>query len=157
MKWGEVASHVMSFVTVASSPVNIVKVYATYLFCEKGIVRCSSVFVSLKGLSLWSNSWIKCIYLRILWMEWCHACAGAAGIDWGIKVTTKMEGLPQQTQNICITIVQCWTNVGDAGPTLYKCYTNVLCLLGNPYFHLLCKSHLYLYIDTYPLNNNIHS
>ena len=33
----------------------------------------------------------------------------------------------QQTQNICITFVKCRTN---AGPTLYKCYTNVLCLLG---------------------------
>ena len=35
-----------------------------------------------------------------------------------------------QTQNICITFVQCWSNVEDVGPTLYKCYTNVLCLLG---------------------------
>ena len=26
--------------------------------------------------------------------------------------------------------VQCWTNVEDVGPTLYKCYMNVLCLLG---------------------------
>ena len=24
--------------------------------------------------------------------------------------------------------IQCWTNVEDVGPTLYKCYTNVLCL-----------------------------
>ena len=38
----------------------------------------------------------------------------------------------QQTQNICITFVQCWTNVEDVGLTLYKCYTNVLCLLGIP-------------------------
>ena len=37
--------------------------------------------------------------------------------------------LVQQTQNICITCIQCWTNVEDAGPTLYKCYTNVLRLL----------------------------
>ena len=36
----------------------------------------------------------------------------------------------QQTQNICITFVQCRPNVSDVGPTLYKCYTNVLCLLG---------------------------
>ena len=36
----------------------------------------------------------------------------------------------QQTQNICITIVQRGTNVEDVGPALYKCYTNVLCLLG---------------------------
>ena len=36
-----------------------------------------------------------------------------------------------QTQDICITFVQCWTNVEDVGPTLYKCYTNVLYLRGN--------------------------
>ena len=29
-----------------------------------------------------------------------------------------------------ITIVQCRTNVEDVGPTLYRCYANVLCLLG---------------------------
>ena len=40
----------------------------------------------------------------------------------------------QQTQNICITFVQCRPNVFDVGPTLYKCYTNVLCLLGNNVF-----------------------
>ena len=34
-------------------------------------------------------------------------------------------------QTICITFIQCWTNVFDVGPTLYKCYTNVLCLLGR--------------------------
>ena len=37
----------------------------------------------------------------------------------------------QQTQNICIAFVQCWSNVEDVGPTLYKCYTNVLCFLGK--------------------------
>ena len=36
----------------------------------------------------------------------------------------------QQTQNMCITFVQRRPNVSDAGRTLYKCYTNVLCLLG---------------------------
>ena len=36
----------------------------------------------------------------------------------------------QQIQNICITIVQRRPNVFGVGPTLYKCYTNVLCLLG---------------------------
>ena len=35
----------------------------------------------------------------------------------------------QQTQNICITCVQRRPNVFDVGPTLYTCYTNVLCLL----------------------------
>ena len=47
-------------------------------------------------------------------------------------------GHTQQTQNICITFIQCPTNVErpsvfDVGPTLHKCYTNVLCLLGMIY------------------------
>ena len=49
-------------------------------------------------------------------------------------------GVPaQQTQHhVCpvstrhlYDFMQCWTNVEDVGPTLYKCYTNVLCLLGG--------------------------
>ena len=31
--------------------------------------------------------------------------------------------------NICITFIQRRPNVFDVGPTLYKCYANVLCLL----------------------------
>ena len=34
----------------------------------------------------------------------------------------------------------CWTNVVDAGPTLYKCYANVLCLLGKHW----CKMYIQL-------------
>ena len=34
----------------------------------------------------------------------------------------------QQTQNISITFLQRRPNVFDVGPTLHKCYTNVLCL-----------------------------
>ena len=30
-------------------------------------------------------------------------------------------------QNICVTLIHCRPNVKDAGPTLYKCYANVLC------------------------------
>ena len=49
--------------------------------------------------------------------------------------TWQPEGTPHSAQtswqNVCITFVQCWTNVEDVGPTLYKCYTNVLCLLGS--------------------------
>ena len=36
----------------------------------------------------------------------------------------------QQTQNIFITFIQRRPNVSDVGPTFYKCYKNVLCLLG---------------------------
>ena len=41
------------------------------------------------------------------------------------------KGSNQQTQNICITFIQRRPNVFDVGPTLYKCYANVLYLLGN--------------------------
>ena len=41
----------------------------------------------------------------------------------------------QLTQNICITFIQRRTNVEDVGPTLYKCSTNVLWLLGRPQFN----------------------
>ena len=36
----------------------------------------------------------------------------------------------QQTQNICITFVQRRPNVFGVGVALYKCYINILCLLG---------------------------
>ena len=36
----------------------------------------------------------------------------------------------QQTQNMCITFVQCWPYVSDVGPALYKSYAPVLCLIG---------------------------
>ena len=39
----------------------------------------------------------------------------------------------QQKQNICITFIQCRPNVFDVGPTWYKCFANVLCLLGMSY------------------------
>ena len=42
----------------------------------------------------------------------------------------RQSGYTQQKQNIRITFVQRWTNVEDVWPTLYNCYTNVLCLLG---------------------------
>ena len=41
-----------------------------------------------------------------------------------------MVGLSRQAQNMCITFIQRRPNVFHVGPTLYKCYTNVLCLLG---------------------------
>ena len=47
----------------------------------------------------------------------------------------------QQTQNICIIFIQCWTNVEDVGPTLYKCYTNVLCLAGMDPDITVCDVH----------------
>ena len=54
----------------------------------------------------------------------------------------------QQTQNICITFAQHWSNVSDVGPTLYKSYTNVLCLLGI-YRNLRKSASLIIFSGTY--------
>ena len=43
-------------------------------------------------------------------------------------ITCVYVGLSQQTKNICITFIQRRLNVFDVGPTLYKCYTNILCV-----------------------------
>ena len=40
-------------------------------------------------------------------------------------------GATQQAQNICVTCIQRRPNVFDVGPALYKCYTNVFCLLDR--------------------------
>ena len=34
--------------------------------------------------------------------------------------------------------MQCWTNVQDVAPTLYKCNTDVVCLLGCLMFTIYC-------------------
>ena len=48
-----------------------------------------------------------------------------------LALCSATEGHTQQTQSICITFVQRRPNVQDVGPTLYKCYTNVLRLLDR--------------------------
>ena len=60
-----------------------------------------------------------------------YNCRDAANISANNNVFIISVGDSQQTQNICITFVQRRPNVFDVGPTLYKCYTNVLCLLGT--------------------------
>ena len=50
----------------------------------------------------------------------------------------------QQSQNVCITFVQRRPNVFDVGPTLYKCYTNVLCLLGRGVIQMMQIVYIYL-------------
>ena len=45
--------------------------------------------------------------------------------------------ISQQTQNISITFMQCWSNFQDVGPTLYKCYKNAL--LSCQLFTIFCQ------------------
>ena len=47
-------------------------------------------------------------------------------------------GLSKQTQHNCIPFLHRLPNVFDVVPTLYKCYTNVLCLVGNETHMDLC-------------------
>ena len=54
---------------------------------------------------------------------------GSEGAEWVYPVSSGNS--QEKTQNICITVIQCRTSVEDVGPTLYKCYANVLCLLGS--------------------------
>ena len=49
------------------------------------------------------------------------------------------QDISSKTQNICITFVQRQPNVFDVGPILYKCYTNMLCLMG---LHVMYQEHL---------------
>ena len=56
-------------------------------------------------------------------------CARGRGHANFTRVCVAGDHLPP-SKHICITFILCWTNVEDVGPTLYKCYTNVLCLLG---------------------------
>ena len=53
----------------------------------------------------------------------------------------------QQTQTICVTFVQRRPSVFDAGPTLYKRYTNVLCLLGGRCNVHLCQLAAYYALE----------
>ena len=49
-----------------------------------------------------------------------------------VQVTRRAGGggvISKWAQDMCITFVQRRPDVEDVGPTLYKCYTHVLCLL----------------------------
>ena len=72
-----------------------------------------------------------------------------------------------KTKNICKTFVQRQPNVFDAGPTLYKCYTNVLCLcqpnvfdagptLYKCYTNVLCLFGIHLWALHNTLQNSDH-
>ena len=53
-------------------------------------------------------------------------------------------------QNICITFVQCWTSVEDVWPTLYECYTNVLCFPGTQDHDVDDQQEHFIYRGTVP-------
>ena len=74
-------------------------------------------------------------------------------VSYCIIAIERCAAIPVNTQSICITFVQCWTNVEDVGPTLYKCYTNALCLLGL-YLGFVPLSWLGIFITAGEIGNN---
>ena len=54
---------------------------------------------------------------------------------------------PSRKQNMCITFIQHPPSIFDVGPTLYKCYTNVLRLLGWNW--TCCDCHVILFLFMY--------
>ena len=75
-------------------------------------------------------------------------CCGFTKIRRACMLHREVVVPSQQTQNTCITFIQRRANVFDAGPTLYKCYTNVLCLLrytGSRGRGSSCSIHKWLY------------
>ena len=58
---------------------------------------------------------------------WSHICPFISN---GTKYGPIHNTDSQQTPNNCIAFIQRRPNVFAFGPTLYKCYTNIVCLLG---------------------------
>ena len=72
----------------------------------------------------WSTLWYFSLYM------YTNTCT--YNIYMWVNISHSAIGTTQETQNnICITFIQRRPNVFDVGPTFYKCYTNVLFLLGR--------------------------
>ena len=83
-----------------------------------------------------SNNSIESQSPFVLDLSWALLCKQTDCITVGISKQADPPCVyrhPVNTTHL-YDFVQCWTNVEDVGPTLYKCYTNVLCLLGRRTF-----------------------
>ena len=96
-------------------------------------VICSSCKLGLYGLETQFMCRPRSIFHSWIWTSLNGNCVINVGIEY-----------PVSTIHLFYVFTQCWTNVEDAEPELYKCYTNVLCLLGIYYkkkfikcFHIL--------------------
>ena len=56
---------------------------------------------------------------------------------WGYSSKTIFRYFSVNTKHLYIPFIQRRPNVLDVSPTLYKCYTDVLCLLGCGQFYLI--------------------
>ena len=71
---------------------------------------------------------------RVKWVNWLRSIIKRRYIanSFERRYLANSFAIPaQQAQNVCITFIQRRPNVFEIGPTLYKSYTNVVCLLGE--------------------------
>ena len=104
-------------------------------FIPKASLRASSQ-ITASSYILERHLWVNNSKLFALAPTWSLACKQTDCITAGmLKLLDPKQVLtcPVNTKHL-YDFMQCWTNVEDVGPTLYKCYTNVLCLLGRRTF-----------------------
>ena len=103
-------------------------------FIPKTSLRASSQ-ITASSYILERHIWVKNSKPFTLTPIWSLACKQTDCITGvcGNSLTVNTKHL--------YDFMQCWTSVEDVGPTLYKCHTNVLCLLGRRTF----SQTLYIY------------
>ena len=111
-------------------------------FIPKASLRARSQITECSSI-LERHLWVNNSKLFALAPTWSLACKQTDCITAGmLKLLDPKHVLtcPVNTKHL-YDFMQCWTSVEDVGPTLYKCYTNVLCLLGRRTF----SQTLYIY------------
>ena len=100
-------------------------------FIPKASLRASSQ-ITASSYILERHLWVHNSKHFALAPTWSLACKQTDCITAGIWKLLDPKSLYWHSVNTkhLYDFMQCWTNVENVGPTLYKCYTNVLCLLG---------------------------
>ena len=100
-------------------------------FTPKASLRASSQ-ITASSYILEQHLWVNNSKHFALAPTWSLACKQTDCITAGIWKLLDPKSLYWHSVNTkhLYDFMQCWINVENVGPTLYKCYTNVLCLLG---------------------------
>ena len=99
-------------------------------FIPKASLGASSE-ITASSYILERHLWVNNSKHFALTPTWSLACKQTDCITAGIWKLLDPKSLYWHSVNTkhLYDFMQCWTNVENVGPTLYKCYTNVLCLL----------------------------
>ena len=113
-------------------------------FIPEASLRASSQITASSYIlerHLWGNN-SKPLSFAPTWSPTCKQtdCI-TAGIWKLLDPQAWMYCHPVNTKHLC-DFLQCWTSVEDVGPTLHKCHTNVMRLLGRRTF----SQTLYIYL-----------